>query len=138
MPAGVYEVGGSVARLVSAMTAVRSAESWMAMIGVVDFGWEAAERAGVDLRRVVIVNSDPLQAPAVISTLLEGFEVAVVGDVALSLPQQRTIAARARMLDRFVLTVRSWPLCSARLFSMDSGSAAAHENQIDGWRRDVG
>lgn len=116
---GVYEATGGAALLLTAMKEVFTDQSWMVLVGVTNFGWEAAQRSGIDLRRVIEVRCPPTQAAQVLSTLLEGFEVLVVGDIELTFPQQRTLTARARMLDRFILTTRYWPAVSSRMPTMD-------------------
>lgn len=111
---GVYEVGTRVLHMTTALgITLQTESSWAALVGVKNIGWEALADTGTDLRRVVAIECSPELVAPVLSTLLEGFDVVAVGRVSLSLPQQRTLAARARLLERTILTAGAWPLCSA-------------------------
>lgn len=113
LKAGVYEVREEIPALLTALTTLFTDESWVALAGIDNIGWEAAQAAGIDLCRVVEVDSTSGQIAPVLATLVEGFDVMIVGAIKLSLPQQRTLAARARTLNRIILTTSNWPLSSS-------------------------
>lgn len=109
---GVFTVGAATEALVKAVQSVFTDQAWVAVVGVGDLGWEAAQNVGWDLRRVAVVECPAPQGATVLSTLLEGFDVLVAGDLSLSGAEQRTIAARARTLDRLILTKHRWVVSS--------------------------
>lgn len=110
--AGTYEVGSESAFITSAWKMLWQDHYWVAVAGVSDLGWEAISQLGIDLRRAVILECDATHYPTVLATVLEGFEVVIVGDITLSAAQQRVLAARARQLERYILTSHRWPLVS--------------------------
>lgn len=109
---GVYRVEPNLPRLVLAIRSALTEDSWLALVGVANLGWEALAQAGIDLDRTVLVTCEPAQAAQVLSTLLEGFSLVVVGDVTVSLSQQQVLAARARKLERILFTTSHWPAAS--------------------------
>ncbi len=109
---GVWHVPPSVESLVRAIAQVVTEESWTAVAGVSDIGWEAAKLLGVDPQKVVVVPNLKQQIPKVVGSLVEGFEVVALGDVALSPSNQRALAARVRKLNGTILTLNPWPTIS--------------------------
>lgn len=106
--AGLYHLEGNLSGLVFALTRAAGEKSWIAVAGIKNFGWEAAGNAGVPLERLVVVECSQEHAAVALATLLEGFDVLVVGDLSLAPVQQRTLVARARTAGRVIITVRPW------------------------------
>lgn len=73
-------------------------------------GWEWAQRQGMDLERVLVLNPDEeANAGQLCALLLEGCDVVCLDLPQLSRTEQRTLAARARSLRRTLVTLRMWP-----------------------------
>lgn len=111
---GIYRIGDSAADVIFAIAKVFVEPVWVAVVEVPDIGWEAASQAGWDLGRTVIVKTPEDQAGAIISTLLEGIDVLVVGPVQLSHTIQRTLAAKARQLHRRIYATQTWSAVGGR------------------------
>lgn len=73
-------------------------------------GWEWAQRQGMDLERVLVLNPDEeANMGQLCALLLEGCDVVCLDLPQLSRTEQRTLAARARSLGRTLVTLRMWP-----------------------------
>ncbi|HEV2890614.1 MAG TPA: hypothetical protein VGX28_09580 [Frankiaceae bacterium] len=106
----VVAVEGSV-WLALALVAEASANgSWCAAVGVRDLNPAAAAETGIDLTRLVIVDTRGQLATAV-AALLDGVDVVVVQPDARSLrpAEARRLAARARERRSAILAVGGWP-----------------------------
>lgn len=114
--AGIYQIGAATHQILPVLRRMAGEASWVALLGVKNFGWEVAAAEGLDLQKIVLISCEVEQAPLVLSTLLEGFPVVVVGDVPLSAAQERTLAARVRVLGRVLLTTRKWSATSSQWF----------------------
>ena len=85
-------------------------EGWVGLYGVRHIGWEWAQRQGMDLERVLVLNPDEeANAGQLCALLLEGCDVVCLDLPQLSRTEQRTLAARARSLGRTLVTLRMWP-----------------------------
>lgn len=85
-------------------------EGWVGLYGVRHIGWEWAQRQGMDLERVLVLNTDEeANAGQLCALLLEGCDVVCLDLPQLSRTEQRTLAARARSLGRTLVTLRMWP-----------------------------
>lgn len=114
----------AVDRPVLAMTLMAgpsAAGSWSAVVGVDDFGAEAAAELGVDLEHTVLVT-DPGDAwLEVTAALIDVLPVVVVrppGEV--NQHQASRLAARLRKRDAMLVAVGNWPQAEARLWICES------------------
>lgn len=98
------------------MAGPSAAGAWSAVVGVGDFGVEAAAELGVDLERTVFV-ADPgdawLEATAALIDVLPVVVVRPPG--AVSQQQAARLAARLRKRDAMLVAVGDWPRADARL-----------------------
>lgn len=113
---GVFSIGTRIESIVTTVGTFFDQPVWVAVLGISDLGWEAAANAGWDLKRVVVIHCDASQNATVLATLLEGFDVLVVGHLVLRPSEQKVIAARARSLDRLVLTSYGWATSNGSFF----------------------
>ncbi|SDT44788.1 hypothetical protein [Microlunatus soli] len=110
-----------------AMAGPSAAGSWSAVIGMPDFGLEAAAELGVDLDRTVLVP-EPGEAWLEVTAALAD----VLGVVVLRVPTARSgfrpvsqhqaarLAPRIRQHDAVLISVGDWPRAEARLSIRDS------------------
>lgn len=84
--------------------------SWAAVTGLPELGLAAAAELGVDLERLALVPDPGAELVAVLSALVDGFDLVVVGRAASVQPQTaRRLAGRARNRGTVLLTAGSWP-----------------------------
>lgn len=103
---GVVGVAGSfVAQLLLASLASKQG-AWVAFLGVKDVGWCAAESMGLNLERTVYVPEFGRQGGRAIAAVVDGFDVAVIGETNLS-PRERKVVER-RALARDCLVICDW------------------------------
>ncbi|WP_455134856.1 hypothetical protein [Schaalia cardiffensis] len=104
----IHHVEGGRAVFIDALIHTLPAAGWAGFLGVADFGWEAAARAGLDLERVLTIP-DPKGDPARIAALLiESFDVVCIGEELLNLREKRTLAAKARSYQCTILLEQAW------------------------------
>lgn len=115
LPGGALErgstivVGGSTS-LVLALLAQASREgSWAAFVGLPRVGVLAAHQLGLDLSRLVLVPAPGPDGPTVLAALLDGVDVVVTGDVALTDADRRRLSARARERGALLVSTMPWP-----------------------------
>lgn len=112
---GAYEVDGATLAL-TLLAAPSRQGAWSAVIGVDDFGAEAAAELGVDLTRTVLVPAPGEQWLEATAALVD-----VVTTVVLRPPTRVTertagrISARLRKRSSVLLVDGSWPGSEARL-----------------------
>lgn len=105
---GIYHLDGGVENLLIALSQVSAPGSMAAIVGVSNIGWNSAALLGLDVGRIVVVQTPGQKAARVISSLIDGFQTVVVGDLEVVPQQQRALAARARKLQTTVLTTWAW------------------------------
>ena len=116
-----YSVDESVALAMALMAGASRSGSWCGVIGVPEFGAEAAAALGVSLERTVLVPEPGEHWIAVTSTLIDVLPVVVLqapdrvaaGDVA-------RLAARLRRGGSTLVALGTWPRYEARLSVLDS------------------
>jgi hypothetical protein len=99
-----------------------TAGAWCGVVGMPDFGAEAAGRFGIDLERLVLVPHPGDQWLTVTAAVVDVLTVVVVappgrakdGDVA-------RLGARLRQRDATLIVVGDWPQAEAKLSISDSG-----------------
>ncbi|HLR83427.1 MAG TPA: hypothetical protein VK059_00680 [Nocardioidaceae bacterium] len=116
-----YSVKDSVALAMALMAGASASGSWCGVIGVPEFGAEAAAALGVSLDRTVLVPDPGEHWIAVTSALVDVLPVVVLqapervanGDVS-------RLAARLRRCGSTLVALGSWPRCEARLSVLES------------------
>lgn len=116
-----YSVQGSAMLLMTLLAAPSAAGSWCAVVGVPEFGTEAAQHFGVELDRLVLVPQPGEQWLAVTAAIAEVMAVVVTR------PPKRAsdssvarLAARLRQRGTTLLVLGSWPQTEAMLSLSDS------------------
>jgi hypothetical protein len=90
--------------------------AWSAVVGVADFGLEAAAQAGVDLERTVLVPEPGEAWLEVTAALIDVLQVVVVRPPgAVGQHQAARLASRLRQRDAVLVAVGDWPRAEARL-----------------------
>jgi hypothetical protein len=125
-----YSVLGSTSLAMALLAAASEAGSWCAVVGVPDFGIEAAAGMGIELERLVLVPAPGDQWLPVTAALLDVLTLVVlrppkrIGDAAAS-----RLAARLRQRGATLVTLGDWPQSEAQLRVTDSrwtGIGAGH------------
>lgn len=111
-----YSVERSAALLMALLAAPSAAGSWCAVIGVPEFGVEAAERAGLDLERLVLVPHPGDQWLTVTAAVAD-----VMGIVVTRPPKRASdtsvsrLASRLRQRGTTLFVLGAWPQAEAML-----------------------
>lgn len=125
-----YSVERSAMLLMTLLAAPSAAGTWCGVVGVPEFGVEAAQHFGVDLDRLVLVPRPGDQWLAVTAAIADIMGVVVTrpparaGDAAIS-----RLAARLRQRGTTLLVLGAWPQTEAMLSLADSewhGIGAGH------------
>ena len=128
LPGGGLRRGTTVAvrgatSLVLALLAAPTREgSWAAVTGLPELGLAAAAELGVDLERLALVPHPGAELVAVLSALVDGFDLVVLGPAVVAgvqPPPARQLASRVHHRGTVVLTV--WPRPGADLELRVSG-----------------
>ena len=83
--------------------------AWAGVMGIPDMGWLAAEQAGIDLSRILVVPSGTGLDAKILATLIDGVDVVALGKISLSVGQQRSLWWRMRARNTVLLTDENWP-----------------------------
>lgn len=127
-----YSVDRSAMLLMTLLAAPSAAGTWCAVVGVPEFGVEAAQHFGVDLDRLVLVPHPGDQWLAVTAAIAD-----VVGVVVTRPPKRATdsnvarLSARLRQRGTTMLVLGSWPQTEAMLSLSHSewhGIGSGHGN----------
>jgi len=113
---GAYTLGRSGALLAALLAAPSAAGAWCAVVGIPEFGAEAARDAGVDLARVALVPEPGDRWLAVVGALAEAIGVVAVrpsGRVGEA--EAARLSARLRERQAILLVQGAWPLAEARI-----------------------
>ena len=112
----VYSVDRSAMLLMALLAGPSAAGSWCAVVGVPEFGVEAAQRFGIDLDRLVLVPHPGDQWMAVTAAIAD-----VMGVVVTRPPKRASdssvsrLSARLRQRGATLLVLGSWPQSEAML-----------------------
>lgn len=106
---GTLVVGGSTSLVLALLAEASRAGGWAAFVGLPRVGVLAAHELGLDLARLVLVPAPGPDGPTVVAALLDGVDVVVVGDVALTDADRRRLSARARERDAVLVSTTPWP-----------------------------
>ncbi|MET8998499.1 hypothetical protein [Amycolatopsis sp. NPDC004169] len=115
LPGGGLRRGSTIAvrgatSLVLALVAAATREgSWAAVTGLPELGLAAAAELGVDLERVALVPEPGAELVAVLSALVDGFDLVVLGPVPVPSQTARRLAGRVRNRGTVLLTAGPWP-----------------------------
>lgn len=116
-----YSVDHSVTLLMALLAGPSAAGSWCGVVGVPEFGVEAASSFGIDLDRLVLVPSPGDQWLAVTAAVADVMSVVVTrppkraSDTALA-----RLAARLRQRGSTLLVLGTWPQSEAMLSLSES------------------
>lgn len=102
----VVSMQGATSAVFAAAAGAMGAEGWLAMVGMRNVGWAAAAGAGIDLRRVVVVDSATADAVAL---CVDAFDVVVLGGVELAAGERRSLEGRMRSRRTTVISRGAWP-----------------------------
>lgn len=105
-------VSGSMALVLALLAEATREGSWAAIAGVPELGVVAAAELGVDLDRLALVPEPGTEIVAVVSALIDGFDLVVLGGAAARgiQPQvARRLAGRVRNRGAVLLTTGMWP-----------------------------
>ncbi|WP_062388886.1 hypothetical protein [Demequina iriomotensis] len=105
----VVAVAGSTSLMLALAAAASEAGSWTAAVGMPSLGVVAAARRGLDLARLALVPHPGPQAAAVAGACVDGMDVVLLGPrLALSEPDRRRLASRARERGSVIVAEGSW------------------------------
>jgi hypothetical protein len=117
----VYSVQRSAMLIMALLATASAAGSWCAVVGVPEFGVEAADHAGIALDRLVLVPHPGDQWLAVTAAIADVIEVVVTR------PPQRAsdssvarLSARLRQRGATLLVIGTWPQSEAMISLSDS------------------
>ena len=117
----VYSVDRSATLLMALLAGPSTAGSWCGVVGVPEFGVEAAARFGIDLDRLVLVPDPGDQWLAVTAAIAD-----VMGVVVTRPPRRADdgsvarLAARLRQRDATLIVLGTWPQSEAMLSLSES------------------
>jgi hypothetical protein len=111
-----YSVEGSHSLAMAMMAGPSAAGAWCGVIGLPDFGAEAAGRSGIDLDRLVFVPHPGDQWLAVVSAVIDVVTVVVtVAPPRLGDALAARLAARIRQREATLIVLGGWPQSEATL-----------------------
>ncbi|MEU8632747.1 hypothetical protein AB0C38_11295 [Amycolatopsis sp. NPDC048633] len=118
LPAGglrrgsTVSVSGSTALVLALLAEATQQGSWAAIAGIPELGVAAAAELGVDLERFALVPNPGAEVVAVVSALIDGFDLVVLGPNAVRGVQPqlaRRLAGRVRNRGAVLITAGAWP-----------------------------
>ncbi|POH67364.1 hypothetical protein C3B61_05380 [Cryobacterium zongtaii] len=126
----VYTVDNSTSLIMAVLAAATVDGGWGAVVGLPDFGAEAAIGFGIDLERIVLVPSPADQWLAVTAALVDVLPVVVVHPQrAVGDAEAARLAARLRQSGCTLIVAGTWPQGEAALRVTDTrwdGLGAGH------------
>jgi hypothetical protein len=102
-------VGGAVSLVLALLAEATRAGSWAAVTALPELGLAAAAELGVDLERIALVPHPGAELTGVLSALVDGFDLVVLGPVKVERQLARRLAGRVRTRGTVLLTVGPWP-----------------------------
>lgn len=135
-----YSVYGSLSLAMNMLAAPSGAGAWCGVVGVPEFGAQAAMAHGIDLSRLVLVPDAGDQWLAVTAALVDVLTVVVLRPMRrVSEGDANRLAARLRKREAALITLGDWPGSEAKLTmrgSRWSGIGDGH-GMITGRRAEV-
>jgi hypothetical protein len=111
-----YSVAGSGALLMALLAGPSAAGSWCGVVGVPEFGVEAASRFGIDLERLVFVPHPGEQWLAVTAAIADVMSVVVAKPPKRASDSQISrLSARLRQRGSTLIVLGTWPHSDAML-----------------------
>jgi hypothetical protein len=111
-----YSVEGSHALVMALMAGPSAAGAWCGVVGIPDFGAEAAARSGIDLERLILVPHPGEQWLAVASAIIDVATVVVTATPPrLSDAVAARLAARIRQREATLIVLGRWAASEASL-----------------------
>lgn len=115
-PGAAYSIASSSSLLLALLSQPSQTGSWCGVVGMPDLGAEAAEHAGVDLERLVLVPDPGPRWLAVASTVAEVLTVVAVRPSSRATDKDISrLAARLRDRGAVLLVQGPWPQVEASL-----------------------
>ncbi|WP_372493423.1 hypothetical protein [Agromyces terreus] len=112
----VVQVEGSMTLLMALLAGPSAAGGWAAVIGIPEFGVEAASRFGIALERLALVPDPGAQWLAVAAALADVMPVVAVRPATRVSPAEASrLQARLRQRGATLLVAGAWPGSDARL-----------------------
>ncbi|MEV6825650.1 hypothetical protein [Amycolatopsis sp. NPDC051102] len=105
-------VGGSTALVLALLAEATCEGSWAAITGMPEVGVVAAAELGVDLDRLALVPNPGAELVAVVSALIDGFDLVVLGPAVVRGVQPqlaRRLAGRLRNRGAVLVAAGPWP-----------------------------
>ncbi|WP_199199058.1 hypothetical protein [Amycolatopsis sp. CA-128772] len=105
-------VRGSTALVLALLAEATRGGSWAAITGMPAVGVAAAAELGVELERLALVPDSGAELVAVVSALIDGFDLVVLGPAVahgIQPPLARRLAGRVRNRGAVLLTTGPWP-----------------------------
>jgi hypothetical protein len=102
-------VGGATSLVLALLAAATRDGSWAAVTALPELGLAAAAELGVDLERLALVPHPGAELTGVLSALVDGFDLVVLGPVAVQPQLARRLAGRVRSRGTVLVTVGPWP-----------------------------
>ncbi|GAB3159883.1 hypothetical protein GCM10027258_74080 [Amycolatopsis stemonae] len=102
-------VAGATSLVLALVAAATRDGSWAAVTALPELGLAAAAELGVDLDRIALVPHPGAELTAVLSALVDGFDLVVLGPVSVQPALARRLAARVRNRGAVLLTLGPWP-----------------------------
>ena len=111
-----YSIHGSLSLVMGLLAAPSGAGAWCGVIGVPEFGAQAAAAHGIDLSRLVLVPEPGEQWLTVTAAIVDVLTVVVIRPTRrLSDADANRVAARLRKRDAALISLGDWPGSEARL-----------------------
>ncbi|MCU1438529.1 MAG: hypothetical protein JWP66_1616 [Naasia sp.] len=111
-----YAISGSTTLAMAMLAAPSAAGAWCGVVGVPEFGAQAAVGHGIDLDRLVLVPSPGDQWLAVAAAIVDVLTVVVLRPSGrVSDGDAGRLAARLRKREAALITLGDWPGAEARL-----------------------
>ncbi|MFI5587349.1 hypothetical protein ACIA5G_20035 [Amycolatopsis sp. NPDC051758] len=105
-------VRGATSLVLALLAAATHDGSWAAVTGLPELGLAAAAELGVDLERIALVPHPGAELAGVVSALVDGFDLVVLGPALVGGVQPqlaRRLAGRVRNRGAVLLAVGTWP-----------------------------
>ncbi|MDI2098172.1 hypothetical protein [Ruicaihuangia caeni] len=115
-PGASYSIEGSARLAMSLMVGPASAGAWCGVVGMPEFGVEAAAGVGLELERVVLIPRPGEHWLAVTASLADALSVVLVKPTArVGHATASKLSARLRQHDAVLIAFGDWPEAEARL-----------------------
>jgi hypothetical protein len=116
-----YSIAGSSTLLMALLAEPSRSGVWCGVVGVPEFGVEAAARFGVDLERLVLIPQPAAQWLSVTATLVDAIQLVVTRPpVAVTDADAARLGARLRGRGATLIVLGDWPRSEAKLTVSES------------------